>query len=1062
MATSSTLVDPALRTHRNQCVLATAALLVVLVFLPLAASAQQQPTSTTLALSTNQASAGQVVTLTATVQTCISGCFPVTVGTVTFLNGTQVLGTVQVVGNNPAPGFVSGAATLKLGFPPGMYSLTAQYNANNQFQASQSGPQQLTVTGTEPSITDVIAFPDGSNWSFMLNVWGFGLAAQHPPTGTVSLTVASTGFNLGSIGLPGTAQPSFPYQGVVYPAAGAPYDVAAADLNGDGIPDLVVTDQANNTVNVLFGTGDSNSPFQEPAVPYSTGSIPLGVAIWDFNGDGIPDIVVVNNACNVQVGNPCPGTGTVSVLLGDPAHPGRFQPQVVYPLGPIGPPPPPPNPQYGPQFVAVADFNGDGIADLAVTNACGSDPICESLGTVSVLLGNGDGTFQVPAPPSPYAVGTYPIGIAAGVFTGNGLPDLAVANRTDQYVGVLLNNSLDPGTFEAGQAIVVGLPFGIAVADFRNNGIADLAVTDECGSDPTCQSPGTVSVLLGNGDGTFQAPATSTVDFVPQKIVVADFNGDGFPDLAVANACGNTTGSPCQGPGTVSLLLNNGNGTFPTNSAGDDWGVGLSPVSLVAADFNKDGVPDVVSADYGDGNVSVLLGAAGVTGQLLDIFVPGSGQQQITATYTPSGNFYSGSHGSVPVQGSLIPTATTLAVTANGQPIMSGAQEPAGTVIVLNATVMPGTYGTLQASGMVSFFDGRSLLAAVSITINSFDNGVASFSPSLAPGQHSLSAVYSGDNNFGASGSGSFQLTITAGGKLTPTIALTESPQTINLGNNAYFIATLQSLGGVFPTGTVSFVDGTTVLGTTAVGPNGSAIYVNNTLVLGPHMITATYNGDSNYNPVTSAPVVVQVDAPFTLTGSMQSGTTSPGQPAMFTVTVNAMWQSLPGRPKYASMTCLAPAGLTCAFTICPPSPPGAVGGPCILSPPTMSCPNCSTTATVTVNTSGVSRLIPPLQRGEQRVIAALAGFGGFGLVGLVFAPVKLRRKAVGGFLFLMMVALCFGTSCTAFAPGTSSAPVNNTFNIKVTADLREEDPAASTGYDELGLQVFWYELLIK
>ena len=138
MATSRTLADPPLHTHRHQCVLATAMLLVAMLFLPLTAAAQAQMTTTSLTVQPANQMANQVVTLTASVCATISGCPPVTVGTVTFKSGTQVLGTVQVVGTDMS-GFTPGTATLKLGFAPGTYSLTAQYNANTSYQGANPG-----------------------------------------------------------------------------------------------------------------------------------------------------------------------------------------------------------------------------------------------------------------------------------------------------------------------------------------------------------------------------------------------------------------------------------------------------------------------------------------------------------------------------------------------------------------------------------------------------------------------------------------------------------------------------------------------------------------------------------------------------------------------------------------------------------------------------------------------------------------------------------------------------------------------------------------------------------
>ncbi len=181
--------------------------------------------------------------------------------------------------------------------------------------------------------------------------------------------------------------------------------------------------------------------------------------------------------------------------------------------------------------IVAGDFTGDGYLDLAVANVGG---------TVSVLLGNGDGTFQ---PQVTYAVGQLPHAIVAGDFTGDGRTDLAVANYQDNTVSVLLGNG--DGTFQPQVTYAVGAaPDAMVAGDFTGDGRTDLAVAN--------YQDETVSVLLGNGDGTFQPQVTYAVGSFPDAIVAGDFTGAGRTDLAVANYLGNT----------VSVLLGNGDGTF--------------------------------------------------------------------------------------------------------------------------------------------------------------------------------------------------------------------------------------------------------------------------------------------------------------------------------------------------------------------------------------------------------------------------------------------------------------------------------------------------------------------
>jgi hypothetical protein len=228
-----------------------------------------------------------------------------------------------------------------------------------------------------------------------------------------------------------------------------------------------------------------------------------------------------------------------------------------------------------PDSVAVADVTGDGKPDLITTNFGDK--------TVSVLLGNGDGTFQNQ---KTFQVGSRPTSVAVADLTGDVKPDLIVTNRGADTVSVLLGNG--DGTFQHRKTFPVGtFPNSVAVADVNGDGKPDLIVAN--GRDNT------VSVLLGNGDGTFQNQKTFPAGSYPTSVAVADLTGDGKPDLIVTN----------RDDKTVSVLLGNGDGTFQNRKT---FPVGSFPNSVAVADVNGDGKPDIITANEDDNTVSVLLG----------------------------------------------------------------------------------------------------------------------------------------------------------------------------------------------------------------------------------------------------------------------------------------------------------------------------------------------------------------------------------------------------------------------------------------------------------------------
>ncbi len=320
-----------------------------------------------------------------------------------------------------------------------------------------------------------------------------------------------------------------------------------------------------------------------PRNDFAVGNGPLALVARDFNGDSLPDLAVANHNDNTITILLNGGDGTFAEAGGSPISLGASE--------------------TAPAAIASADFNADGLADLVIAN--------QTSNNVTLLLGNGDGAFA-PATVSPIAAGSGPSGIVTANFNGDNNRDFAVTNFTDNTVSVFLGDGTGAFTPAAGSPIAPGAtgPNALVTADFDGDGNADLAIVNRTSNN--------VTLLLGNGDGTF-TPATASPVSVgqgPVALAAGDIDGDARPDLAVVNQTDNS----------VSILLNNGDATFSAAvNSPLQFTQSKSPSGVAIADFSVDGRADLTVTNQSDNTVTVFLGlGSGLFAPGFDLSLPAS------------------------------------------------------------------------------------------------------------------------------------------------------------------------------------------------------------------------------------------------------------------------------------------------------------------------------------------------------------------------------------------------------------------------------------------------------
>jgi Bacterial Ig-like domain (group 3)/FG-GAP-like repeat len=712
----------------------------------------------------------------------------------------------------------------------------------------------------------------------------------------------------------GSFQPS-----TQYAVGNGPAFAMAADLKGNGVSDLITVNRAANTFSVLQGNGDGT--FQ-PALDFVAGNAPLAAVAGDFSSTGRLDLAVVNS-----------GDNTISVPAG--RGDGTFAAARTFRAG------------LESKAIASGDLNGDGLKDLVVVNSCGANAACSSTGTATVFLASADGTYRAA---STIPLGKGPVSVALADLNGNKKLDLLAVNRDDKTLLVVAGNG--DGTFGKAQTYSLAEnPRSLYVGDFNNDGIPDVAIATDCGQQ-ACAQPGNVDIWLGKSGGTLAEASSYAVGYSPVSIAAGDLRGTGNLDLAVANACGSD--SSCQSDGTATLLAGDGKGNFAPsgqidigkspsaialgnlNGSGLDlviaqrgsnqvavmssngsggfsasavYSVGSAPSSLAIGDFNGDGRQDLAVANFQSSTVSVLYGTSAGTLQPAVNYAVGSGPEALVAVTSGTSSKTSlvtanGNTGATPVGNQIteLTGITPLALTASTTTLAA----PSPTSATVNGSVsftatVTGTAGAGAPTGSVTFSSNGTNLAdctALSVTPGTgATSTVTCTTQNLQAGTDNLLATYSGDTIYSGGDSTATPQSITVSPESTTTsLALTTGSNPSTVDDTLTFTATVSAAvtTPISLSGNVTFSDNGTPIascGTAGVVPitaESTAACTTSSLAGGNHAITATYGNDTNFSASSGfvTQTVNKAGGTMTLTSSSTNNTSTVNQAVTFTVSI--------------------------------------------------------------------------------------------------------------------------------------------------------------------------------
>ena len=902
--------------------------------------------------------------------------------------GTSIYYTTD--GTIPTP-----SSTLYTGPVPIAYSTTLQAIA----YGGTYGPSPIASADYAIQTTTAnLALSGPDPYTLTCTVKGTSIGGVGGPTGSVTFTDSASSVPLGSASLgASTLGPDFDPP-VSFPVGSAGPLWLSGDFNGDGIPDLLLS--AGGTIEIMWGQGGGTflAPIASASVDFTS------VVAGDFNTDGKLDLVVSNA-----------GDDSVSILLGN--GDGTFSAERRLTSG---------------DSVVTGDFDGDGKLDIAVADSVNN--------TVSILLSNGDGTFKTPVS---YSSGNAPHMKVSGHFHGGSAPlDLVVSDAD----GLTLLAGNGDGTFQAQQTVAAGIDGLVTTADFNQDGKPDLAVAGI--------SNQKVTVLLGNGDGTFQYSPQLVTTGLPATSAIAsgDFNGDGVPDVAIGAE-----------QTSILLLYGKGDGTFSSRA---NLSTPNAVTGLVVSDFTGEGYADLaysttagisvtlnvkrdsataflsnvpidtavanhdLQCSYaGDANYAPSLSnvisqtytaAAAPVFSLLTGDYPASQPVSITAT-GPTAIYYT-TDGSTPTTASTLYTASftvTSSITLKAINVPPGYQASTVSEAVYNIAAAP----QIAFSGQTATITDSTSGAVIYYTTDGSSPSTKSTKYTAPFTLSQTTTVKSFATAAGYINSPAASATLNLG--VPPTLTATPSALSIFKSQALSVTIVVGAVSGkATPTGSVALTSGSYSSASATLASGQATINIPaGSLVVGNATLTVTYTpdtaGSSVYSSATGSATVTVIED-FTVgppSGGSTTATTTPGGNATYSLVLTPASGETFSAAIDLTVTGL-PAGATATFS--PAIVPVGAG---------------ATPVTLTVNVPVTASMLPP---GEPFGSMPMA----LGLIVLPLAIIRRKRLTGLGKTAWLILLATIGTLAIAGLIGcgggggsqSTPPPQSQTYTLTVTA----------------------------